>query len=599
MRRAGAVLVALSISCAAPEEEVSGFSGGGGGVGGVTHRSARPLVGGTVLVGDEGRQAVVSDPERDVVHLVSLTGRTVRASLKLPAGAQPARAIWPAGGNVQVVLRGAGAIATIDPVTLKLVSTKPVCPEPRGIAWDEAHQATLVACASGELVTLQGPETTVRRFDADLRDVLVGADGITLTTFRTPTVRRVDGPTVTLPVVSAGRPMAPTAAFRSFQTAHGVVVVHQDAADDDVRTVPPPPMMTVTTTPTPSGNAPPPIPAYYGNGQTVPPCNAAVVRSAVTLISGDAVVGSLELGGVLPLDAALSPNGAELAVVHAGNSQLVRLQLAALRGSTPAACAPLSAPVAVGPDGQRLSAIGNPIGVAFLPSGDLLVHSREPSALHVLGARSGVIRLGGGTVETPGQRLFHEGVGGIACASCHLEGQEDGHVWTLEGQRRRTQSLAGGLGTAPFHWDGTLPTLTAVLDETFVRRMGGPKPDADVVKSLEAMMKVIPVPKAPTRDTPVDLVKGKAAFVKAGCEACHAGADLTNDRTMDVGTGGPLQVPSLVGLAGRGPWMHDGCAKTLEERFTNDRCGGGRHHGSPQLLTPDERSALIAWLGQQ
>lgn len=592
MRRAGAVLVALGISCAPPEGEVSGFSGGGA-AGGEGIRRARPIVGGTVLVGDEGRQAVVSDPERDLVHLVSLTNRTVRATFKLAEGAQPTRAIWPRGGHVQVVLRGLGALAVIDPVAEKLLSTTPVCPEPRGIAWDEASRATLVACASGELVTLQGPETTVRRFDADLRDVLVGPRGVTVTTFRSPAVIHADGSTVRLPNVFAGRPMAPTAAFRSLQAGTNTVVIHQDAANDDVRTVPTTPPMMMTTTPTPVA-----VPAYYGNGPTVPPCNGAVVRSAVTLLSGDDVVGSVELGGVLPVDAALSPAGDELVVVHAGNSQLARVQLSSLRGSTPAACAPLSAPVLVGAQGERVSPIGNPIGVAFLPSGDLLVHSREPPALHILGARSGLVRLGGGTVETPGQRLFHEGVGGIACASCHPEGLEDGHVWTLEGRKRRTQSLAGGLTTAPFHWDGDLPTLTAVLDETFVRRMGGTRPDADVVKSLEAMMKAIPVPKAPTRETPVDPLKGKAAFAKAGCEGCHSGADLTNDRTMDVGTGGPLQVPSLRGLAGRGPWMHDGCAKTLEERFTNEACGGGRRHGSPQALTVEERNHLIAWLGQ-
>ncbi|MER2566778.1 MAG: hypothetical protein ABTQ32_39000 [Myxococcaceae bacterium] len=584
MRRAGAVLVALSISCAPPaEEEVVGFAAGGA-AGGVGLRRARPIIGGTVIVGDEGRQAVVSDPERDVVHLISLTNRTVRATVTLPAGAQPARAIWPQGGKVQVVLRGTGAIATIDPATSKLLSTTPVCPEPRGIAWDERHQATLVACASGELVSLQGPETTVQRFDADLRDVLVGPTGVTLTTFRTPSVIQADGTTVKLPIVSAGRPMAPTAAFRSLQAAETTVVIHQDAADDDVR-----------NTPTPMAPVSPP---YYGNGQTVPVCNGAVVRSAVTLVSGNAAVGSVQLGGVLPVDAALSPSGTELVVVHAGNSQLIRLPLAAIRGNTPAACAPLGDPVVTGPNGERVSAIGNPIGVAFLPSGDLLVHSREPSALHILGARSGLIRLIGPSVETPGQRLFHDSVGGIACASCHPEGLEDGHVWTLEGRKRRTQSLGASLTTAPFHWDGDLPNLTAVLEVTFVRRMGGTRPDPDVVKSLEAMLKAIPVPKAPTRDTPVDLVKGKAAFVKAGCEACHSGANFTNDRTMDVGTGSPLQVPSLRGLASRGPWMHDGCAKTLEERFTNEACGGGRRHGSPQVLTPEEHNHLVAWLGQ-
>lgn len=581
-RTAAAVLVVLGVSCAPEEEEVVVSASGGGGV--VPNaRPSRPLVGGTVLVGDEGRQAVVSDPEHDAVFLVSLSTRKVRGTISLAAGAQPSRAIWPRGGMVQVVLRGTGEVATIDPGAIKVVSTKQVCPEPRGIAWDEAHQATLVACASGELVTVHGQETTVRRFDADLRDVLVSPTAVTLTTFRSPQVLRVDGATVPLPTVVAGRPMVPTAAYRTLETGDTTVVIHQDAADDDVR----------TTAPTPTSTIPP----YYGNGQTAPSCNAAVVRSAVTLISGNAVVGSVQLPGVLPLDAALSPSGTELVVVHAGNSQLVRMPLATIRGRTPAPCAPISDTVPVGANGERLTPLGNPIGVAFMPSGELIVHSREPPALFVLGQGTIRISLPVASSETPGQRLFHEGVGGISCASCHPEGLEDGHVWTLDGRKRRTQSLAGGLSTAPFHWDGDLKNIAAVLDETFVRRMGGTAPELKVVRSLEAMLQEIPMPKAPTRETPVDPVRGKAAFAKAGCEACHSGPELTNDRTMDVGTGGMLQVPSLRGLAGRGPWMHDGCAKTLEERFTNEACGG-KHHGSPQVLTADERKDLVSWLGQ-
>lgn len=581
-RAAAVVVVVLGVSCAPEEEEAAGTTGGGAVA--PPAQSSRPLVGGTVLVGDEGRQAVVSDPERDLVFLVSLSTRKLRGTVSLPVGAQPSRAIWPRGGMVQVVLRGTGEVATIDPNGIRVVATQQVCPEPRSIAWDDAHQATLVACASGELVTLHGQESTVRRFDADLRDVLVGPSGVTLTTFRSPQVLRVDGPAVPLPSVIAGRPMAPTAAYRALQSGDTTVVVHQDAATDDVR----------TTTPTTPTNA---VPPYYGNGLTTPACNTAVVRSAVTLVSGNAVVGSVQLPGVLPLDAALSPSGSEVVVVHAGNSQVVRMPLATIRGQTPASCAPISSTVPVDDKGERVSPVGNPIGVAFMPTGELLVHSREPSALFVLGSSSSRIGLLATSVETPGQRLFHEGIGGISCASCHPEGLEDGHVWTLEGRKRRTQSLAGGLSTAPFHWDGDLKNIAAVLDETFVRRMGGTAPTPKVVRSLEAMLRQIALPKAPTRDTPVDLVRGKAAFVKAGCEGCHLGAELTNDNTMDVGTGGPLQVPSLRGLAGRGPWMHDGCAKTLEERFTNEACGGKRH-GTPQLLTADERKDLIAWLGQ-
>jgi hypothetical protein len=56
-----------------------------------------------------------------------------------------------------------------------------------------------------------------------------------------------------------------------------------------------------------------------------------------------------------------------------------------------------------------------------------------------------------------------------------------------------------------------------------------------------------------------------------------------------------LQVPSLRGLGLRAPFMHDGCAKTLEERFTSD-CGGGDKHGHTSHLTSAEISDLTAYL---
>ena len=63
-----------------------------------------------------------------------------------------------------------------------------------------------------------------------------------------------------------------------------------------------------------------------------------------------------------------------------------------------------------------------------------------------------------------GHLIFHANAGGgLACASCHAEGNDDGRVWnfTCEGPRR-TQSLHVGLrGTEPFHWSGDEPTSAA------------------------------------------------------------------------------------------------------------------------------------------
>jgi len=81
---------------------------------------------------------------------------------------------------------------------------------------------------------------------------------------------------------------------------------------------------------------------------------------------------------------------------------------------------------------------------------------------------------------------------------------------------------------------------------------------------------------------------------EVGCSSCHNGDKLTNNRTVDVGTGEALQVPSLRGIAYRAPFMHDGCALTLRDRFS-PACGG-KAHGNTDALQPNDIDDLVAYL---
>ena len=69
---------------------------------------------------------------------------------------------------------------------------------------------------------------------------------------------------------------------------------------------------------------------------------------------------------------------------------------------------------------------------------------------------------------------------------------------------------------------------------------------------------------------------------------------MTNNATVDVGTGEALQVPSLRGIAYRAPFMHQGCAKTLNDRFGD--CGGGDKHGKTSALNTTQRADLVSFL---
>jgi cytochrome c peroxidase len=55
-----------------------------------------------------------------------------------------------------------------------------------------------------------------------------------------------------------------------------------------------------------------------------------------------------------------------------------------------------------------------------------------------------------------------------------------------------------------------------------------------------------------------------------------------------------FKVPSLLGVAVRAPYMHDGCAATLRDRF--GACGGGDLHGKTSTLSETQLSDLIAFL---
>jgi cytochrome c peroxidase len=88
--------------------------------------------------------------------------------------------------------------------------------------------------------------------------------------------------------------------------------------------------------------------------------------------------------------------------------------------------------------------------------------------------------------------------------------------------------------------------------------------------------------------------RGRDVFVQLRCDACHSGARLTDNLNHDVGTGAEFQTPPLVGLRYSAPYMRDGCAATLLDRF--DPACGGPQHGDTSLLDEQELSDLVRYL---
>ena len=228
---------------------------------------------------------------------------------------------------------------------------------------------------------------------------------------------------------------------------------------------------------------------------------------------------------------------------------------------------------------------------------EIFVQTREPATLFLVNANQ-TIQLATSSVEDTGHAIFHANSGGfLACAGCHPEGGDDGRVWNFDQiGPRRSQNLHGTIaGTAPYHWNGDQQDFPTLIHTVFTGRMSGGDLPSDEQAALQHFVEAIPeLPNSPPADSDA-VQRGKVLFDgQGGCSGCHNGAKYTNNQTLDVGTGGKFQVPSLLGVGHRAPYLHDGCAATLNDRF--GPCGGGDQHGFTTQLSADQISDLIAYL---
>ncbi|MGK3966780.1 c-type cytochrome [Sorangium sp. So ce118] len=564
-----------------------------------------PVSGGTLLVTADKTLAVAADPDRDRISIIDLFSSQV-ATLPLEEGDEPGRVTEGTAGVAHVALRRGGAVVTIDLATREM-HRRPVCPAPRGLAHDASTGLLHVACAGGELVTLssdvEAPPVRELRLDRDLRDVIVQGDSLLVSRFRSAELLVVakDGtvaeriePPVYVHHIPGGnklvrRAFEPAVAWRTLSLpGGGVAMVHQRAlvgAIDDTQPG-----------------------SYYGQD-----CRRSILHAAVTVMRpppgeprsppapSRPYVGGIGLG-VLPVDIAVSPDGLSVAIVQAGSKSVLETPLVTLEQRDALDTCSASADQRV----LDVSMSGEPIAVGYDAEGNLLVQLRQPPGILRLATLTGEeINL----LDIPGESrldsshiFFHQGetsrTSTMACASCHPEGHEDGRTWHFKSTGpRRTQSVAGGvLATAPLHWEGELADLDALIKEVFQRRMGGSSRSPEHVAAYAAWIDTI---KDLPRSKPADeaaVARGEVLFndPTLACATCHSGEKLTNGETMDVGTGKPYQVPSLRGLAARAPYMHDGCAATLHDRF--GPCGGGDQHGVTSALTPSQIDDLVAYL---
>jgi hypothetical protein len=613
-----------------------------------------PITGGTLIVTNDGKFAVAADPDRDRVSVVDIHTLSLVRTIALSPGDEPGRLAQDDKGLVHVALRRGGVVADIDIVAGQVLARRTACAAPRGIAFEPGSRMLRVACANGELVSLpaDGGDAVERLMvDSDLRDVLVTQDGLRISRFKHAELLTL--PTGATAVASRTRPIQRNSTFPEAETGAlvvdtlepevawrtisdlkgGAFMLHQGARKGEIPLPKPDDSDSET-----SGEAGSGVTGVGGGGAFTGLGGSAyggdgscqgVVQAELTHIDASGVPSdSMRFDAVLAVDMAVAPMSGIIAVAQAGqidpDQPLPTFVQENADGSSSGAI--------MGPSGGPFGSVmafeqqsmedaanqpcgfaknvapvqGQPTALAFAPDDTLIVQSREPAQLSVLrnfsnsGADQGplVIDLGGASVYDTGHELFHRNAGaGIACASCHAEGGDDGHTWHFaEVGPRRTQSVNVGLeGTQPFHWSGDQPNVAALMEDVFVQRMGGVHESAARTHSLEGwLFELTPLP-AQRAANDRAAMRGKALFEgDAQCSTCHNGAKLTDNKTVDVGTGEPLQVPSLRGVGYRAPLIHNGCAATLKERF-DPSCGGDKH-GKTADLSNAQISDLIAYL---
>ena len=581
------------------------------------------ISGGTLAILPDGVTAVAADPDRDTIAVANLTTSTLTASIALQPHDEPGRLVADAAGHVHVILRRGGALVTIDPVAGTILARRAACPIPRGVAYDPATDLVHVACMGGELVSFPaagGAATRTVQLPRDLRDVVVDGDTLLVSQFRSAQVLVVDSngnltSTITLPVYAdpsarLGDAFTPSAAWRMrAQPGGGAVLLHQRG--------------TTGTVMVGGGKGVPGVGGASGTSSgygSSDPC-AGLVHPALTPITpgmSPPITPPIP-GMVLPVDFAISSDGGKVAVVAAANAHNLVVQSLfvssysdvtdhshftccpdGVHGPFPAGpmINPTNCPIPPAPPSTCPQPRGEAEAVGFDGTNRIIVQTREPATIQIpeVGV---VIPLSDVSRADVGHEIFHANTGnGIACASCHIEGQEDGRTWNFDTEGpRRTMTVAGGIsGRAPYHWDGDLASFSDLVTTVYNQRMGGPGLVMFQVTATQSWMNAIPSLPGPVSD-PDAVARGQAVFTDSthGCALCHNGAQLTDDRAnVDVGTGGAFKVPSLIGLAYTAPYLHDGCAATLADRF--GPCGGGDLHGVTSTLTQAQLADLVAYL---
>ena len=275
-----------------------------------------------------------------------------------------------------------------------------------------------------------------------------------------------------------------------------------------------------------------------------------------------------------------------------------------------------------------LSAPSTGSGTSLVTLAEIPLVDSEPLAATVLAGKRHFYDASDG-------RMSREGY--LSCATCHLEGGQDGRTWdfTQRGEGlRNTTDLRGrrGTGHGPVHWTANFDEIQdfehdirsgfggtgflsaadfAATSDPLGAAKAGRSADLDALAAYVASLGSAHIPRSPHRASDGSLtpaaVQGQALFRSLSCASCHAGPDFTDSSfglrhavgTFGTGSGqrigqplDGIDTPSLLGLHASAPYFHDGSAATIADAIARS---GGQHGGMASLSAAD-RVNLAAYL---
>jgi DNA-binding beta-propeller fold protein YncE len=194
----------------------------------------------------------------------------------------------------------------------------------------------------------------------------------------------------------------------------------------------------------------------------------------------------------------------------------------------------------------------------------------------------------------------------VTCNSCHMDGASDNSTLHItDGLPLQVPAPWGADQTAPYFWDGSIPTIENLVSGALKlhNHTGVPPPNGAETELLTYLTAHTPPPSIylNTNGTmTANQIAGQTIFGNVGCPTCHMAPVFIpvapNPLTLTQGMDGlvPANVPSLRGAWATAPYLSEGQAATLMDVFTFNP--SDIHGQQTAGLTQTQLQQLVAYL---